>query len=46
MAFKSEYLQNVYDTVCKRNPNENEFLQAVYEVLESLERSLKKERIS
>ena len=37
MAFKSEYLQSVYDTVCKRNPNEKEFLQAVYEVLESLE---------
>ncbi len=37
MALQSAYLQGVYDTVCKRNPNENEFLQAVYEVLESLE---------
>ncbi len=37
MAFQNEYLQNVYDGVCKRNPNEPEFLQAVYEVLESLE---------
>ena len=37
MAFKSAYLQGVYDTVCKRNPNEPEFLQAVREVLESLE---------
>ena len=37
MAFKSEYLQNVYDTVCKRNANEPEFLQAVKEVLESCE---------
>ena len=37
MAFKSTYLANVYDTVCKRNPNEPEFLQAVKEVLESLE---------
>ena len=37
MAFKSEYLQGVYDTVCKRNANEPEFQQAVKEVLESLE---------
>ena len=37
MAFKSTYLANVYETVCKRNPNEPEFLQAVREVLESLE---------
>ncbi len=37
MAFKSEYLQRVYDTVSKRNCGENEFLQAVKEVLESLE---------
>ncbi len=37
MAFKNEYLQNVYDTVCKRNANEPEFLQAVKEVLESCE---------
>lgn len=37
MAFKSTYLQGVYDTVCKRNPGEKEFLQAVMEVLESFE---------
>lgn len=37
MTFKSEYLARVYDDVCKRNPNEKEFLQAVGEVLESLE---------
>ncbi len=35
--FQSTYLQGVYDTVCKRNPNEPEFLQAVREVLESFE---------
>ena len=37
MAFKSEYLQKVYDKVCQRNKGEEEFLQAVREVLESLE---------
>lgn len=37
MAFKSTYLTEVYETVCKRNPNEPEFLQAVKEVFESLE---------
>ena len=37
MAFKSEYLASVYETVCKRNAGEPEFLQAVKEVLESLE---------
>ena len=37
MQFKSQYLQSVYDTVCKRNPDEPEFLQAVREVLESFE---------
>lgn len=35
--FKSAYLQRVYDTVCKRNAGEPEFLQAVKEVLESFE---------
>lgn len=35
--FKSAYLQKVYDTVCKRNAAEPEFLQAVKEVLESFE---------
>lgn len=37
MAFKSEYLQSVYETVEKRNAGESEFLQAVREVLESFE---------
>ena len=37
MAFKSEYLAKVYAGVEKRNPGEKEFLQAVKEVLESLE---------
>ena len=35
--FKSEYLKRVYAGVEARNPNEKEFLQAVREVLESLE---------
>lgn len=37
MAFKSQYLANIYETVAKRNAGEAEFLQAVKEVLESLE---------
>ena len=37
MAFKSAYMQRVYDTVAARNKGEDEFLQAVYEVMESLE---------
>ncbi len=37
IMFKSEYLARVYDTVCKRDSSEPEFLQAVKEVLESLE---------
>ncbi len=35
--FKSEYLQRVYADTEARNPGEKEFLQAVKEVLESLE---------
>ena len=35
--FKSKYLNDVMETVTKRNPAEPEFLQAVKEVLESLE---------
>ena len=35
--FKSAYLNKVYDDVAKRSPGEKEFLQAVKEVLESLE---------
>ena len=37
MEFKNEYLQSVYDTVVKKDPNQPEFLQAVGEVLESLQ---------
>ena len=35
--FKNEYVNKVYEDVVRKNPNEKEFLQAVYEVLESLE---------
>ncbi len=41
MSFKSQYLNDVYASVEKRNPGEPEFLQAVYEVLESLEPVIK-----
>jgi len=37
MSFKSSYLQGVYDGLASRNAEQKEFLQAVYEVLESLE---------
>ena len=37
MTLKNEYLAKVYADVEKRNPGEKEFLQAVGEVLESLE---------
>ena len=37
MALTNEYLKSVYETVCKRNPGEPEFHQAVREVLESFE---------
>ena len=37
MSFKNQYLEGVYETVCKRNAGEPEFQQAVREVLESLE---------
>ena len=37
MSFKNDYLNRVYADVEKRNAGEKEFLQAVYEVLESLE---------
>ena len=42
MAFKSEYLQGIYDEVCRRNHHQPEFQQAVCEVLESLEPVLEK----
>ena len=37
MKLQNEYLKKVYETVQKRNAGEPEFLQAVLEVLESLE---------
>lgn len=37
MAFKSEYLERVYESVERRNAGEKEFLQAVKEVFASLE---------
>ena len=37
MALTNEYLAGVYEDVKKRNPGESEFLQAVYEVLDSLQ---------
>ena len=37
MKFKSAYLQKVYDGLEARNPEQKEFLEAVGEVLESLE---------
>ena len=36
MELKNAYLQSIFETVCKRNPNEPEFQQAVFEVLNSL----------
>ena len=36
-TFTNSYLQGVYDSVCKKNAHEPEFLQAVGEVLESLQ---------
>ncbi len=35
--FKTEYVKRVYEALEQRNPNEKEFLQAAYEILESLE---------
>ena len=37
MAFKNQYLAEVFAKVEKKNPGEPEFLQAVQEVLESIE---------
>ena len=37
MSLKNKYLADVYETVKRRDGNEPEFLQAVIEVLESLE---------
>lgn len=36
MEIKNQYLQSVYNALAKRNAHEPEFLQAVYEVFESL----------
>jgi len=44
MAGKSSYIQQVWETVQKRNAGEPEFLQAVKEVLDSLEPVIKKHR--
>lgn len=35
--FRNAYIQDVFDTVCMKNKGENEFLQAVMEVLGSIE---------
>ena len=42
MAFKTQYLADVYARVCKKDPDQPEFLQAVKEVLESLEPVIEK----
>ena len=44
MIFKSEYLNGVYEKVCHRNKGEQEFLQAVSEVLKSLEPVIEKRK--
>ncbi len=41
---KNAYLKGVYDKVSQRNPGENEFLQAVKEVLESFEPVVEKDK--
>jgi len=40
--FKTEYAKRVYEATEKKNPNEKEFLQAVYEVLSTLEPVIEK----
>ncbi|MDO5853983.1 MAG: NADP-specific glutamate dehydrogenase, partial [Thermoplasmata archaeon] len=37
MAITNAYLKSVYDGLVQRNPEQKEFLQAVEEVLESLQ---------
>ena len=44
MEFKNAYLKKVYEKVEARNPGEKEFLQAVKEVLESLEPVVEKDK--
>jgi glutamate dehydrogenase (NADP+) len=36
-SLKNQYLQQVYEQVCKRDPDQKEFQQAVFEVLQSFE---------
>ncbi|NMB79261.1 MAG: NADP-specific glutamate dehydrogenase, partial [Methanomicrobiales archaeon] len=36
-SLKNKYLQQVYEQVCKRDPDQKEFHQAVFEVLQSFE---------
>lgn len=42
MAIKSAYLNNIFENVKKRDPDQKEFQQAVYEVLESIEPAIEK----
>ena len=42
MSLQNAYLQKVYDKVVAKNPNETEFQQAVYEVLESITPAIEK----
>ena len=42
MSIKNPYLQNVYQQVCQRDANEPEFLNAVMEVLSTLEPVIEK----
>ncbi|NLX50078.1 MAG: NADP-specific glutamate dehydrogenase [Methanospirillum sp.] len=37
MALENRYLREVYEQVCKKDPDQKEFQQAVYEVLQSFE---------
>lgn len=37
MALENNYLRKVYEQVCQRDPDQKEFQQAVYEVLQSFE---------
>jgi len=41
-SLKNKYLQQVYEQVCKRDPDQKEFQQAVFEVLQSFEPVIKK----
>ena len=42
MALTNQYLLGVYENVAKKDPDQKEFLQAVYEVLESLQPVIEK----